>query len=83
MVCENFAPKLENEYFKKRRVAKSMLLEAVLLLAQRGAHEIRSLIISGQDEVLKDMPLNTRGTAAEFCEVLAEASPLGVLKLVK
>ena len=68
---------------KKRPIARAMLLGAVLLVAQLGAHEIRSLISSGQDEALKEMPLNTRGTAAEFCEVLAKASPLGILKLAK
>ena len=60
------------------------LLGVVLLVAQLGAHEIRSLISSGQDEALKEIPLNPRGTA-DSSRVLRGIgkSPLGILKLAK
>ena len=69
---------------KKRRIARAMLLGVVLLVAQLGAHEIRSLISSGQDEALKEIPVNPRGTA-DSCRVLRGIgkSPLGILKLAK
>ena len=60
-----------------------MLLGGVLLVAQLGAHEIRSLLSTGKGQMLKDMPLGRRGSTAEFCEVLAKASPLEILKFVK
>ena len=56
---------------------------AVLLVAQLGAFEIRSLLCSGEGDALKQVPLKERGLTEECRKVLAAAAPLEVLKAIK
>ena len=66
-----------------RRVARSMLTGAVLLIAQLGAYKIRELVGTGQENDLNRVTPRTRGTVAQFQEALREASPISILKSVK
>ena len=68
---------------KKRRVARAMLSGAVLLVAQLGAHEVRSLLSSGQEDVLKDQGIGSRRLTSASLKNMAKASPLEMLKFVK
>ena len=69
---------------KNRRVARSMLAGAVLLVAQLGAHEIRKLLSSSTEEnSLLKLLKEARKPVAEARETEAKASPLEVLKIVK
>ena len=59
------------------------MLGAVLLVAQLGAFEIRSLLCSGEGDALKQVPLKERGLTEECRKVLAAAAPLEILKAIK
>ena len=59
---------------RDRRIARSMLREAILLIAQIGAHKIKTLCMSGESNALKNIRPNTKGTIADFQEVLSKAS---------
>ena len=64
-------------------MARSLLIGGVLLIAQLGAHELRSLLSTGQKEVLKGVRRDARGNAGQLCEKLAKASPLEILDFIK
>ena len=66
-----------------RRTARSMLIGAVLLVAQLGAYKIRSLLTAGENEILQGVPRKTRGTLGHLREALSRASPLAILKETK
>ena len=60
-----------------------MMFGSVLLVAQLGAHEIRSLLCSGEQDVLSEAALDKCATAGEFRQLLARASPFDVLNAIK
>ena len=67
----------------QRREARSMLIGAVLLVAQIGAHDIRSSLNSGSSEILENIMYDTRrGTATQFIKLLAQAPMLEVMELI-
>ena len=68
---------------KDRRLARSMLMGAVLMITQVGAHNIRTLLMSGESDALKNVPPDTKGTIADFQEVLSKSSPMSILLATK
>ena len=60
-----------------------MLREAILLLAQIGAHRIKTLCMSGESNALKNIRPNTKGIIADFQEVLSKASAFWILHATK
>ena len=65
---------------KQRRSARSMLLGAVLLVAQMGAHQLRHLLTSGKSGMLNGMALHATGSAAYFKKALQQAPMIEVLQ---
>ena len=59
------------------------MLGAVLLVAQLGAFEIRSLLCSGEGDALQEVPVKQSGLTEECRKVLAAAAPLDILKAIK
>ena len=57
-----------------------MLLGAVLLVAQIGAHQLRHLLTSGMSGRLKDIQLEAVGTAAHFKKALPQAPLIEVIQ---
>ena len=67
---------------RQRRQARAMLIGGVLLVAQLGAHRIRSLLADGKKGVLDDIRPSSVGTAAHFTKALGQAPMLEVMKFV-
>ena len=60
-----------------------MLIGAMLLVAQIGAHDIRSKLNTGKSGMLKNLMYDTRrGTAAQFVKMLSQAPMLEVMELI-
>ena len=68
---------------KDRRIARSMLIGSVLLIAQLGALSIRKCLSSGENDALKKVAPSTRGTLAQLQEAASGASPISILQLLK
>ena len=61
-----------------------MLVGAVLMVAQLGAHEIRKLLSSSTEEIsLTKLLKEAKKPVTEARETLAKASPLELLKIIK
>ena len=58
-----------------------MLAAAPLLVSQLGAQELRNLMMDGDPQVLRNIRLGSRGTAAQFLKALGRAAPMDVLRL--
>ena len=56
-----------------RRQAPAMLIGGVLLVAQLGAHRIRSLLSDGKQGILDNIRSSSVGTAAHFMKALGQA----------
>ena len=67
---------------KQRRVVRSQLIAAPLLLTQIGLRKIMSLVYSGDASVLERLRLAERYAVAELLKVLCLAPPISVLKLL-
>ena len=59
-----------------------MILGAVLLVAQVGAHSVRTLLTTGDAQALHNIKPDDYGTAAQFTKALAKAPMLDVLRLL-
>ena len=66
---------------QEKNQARAMLAGAPLLLAQLGALEYRKKMMMGDSDVLQNIRLGTRLSAAEFIKRLSRAAPLAVLRL--
>ena len=67
---KNFDLSAKAKGLNQRREARSMLIGAVLLVAQIGAHDIGSMLNSGDSRILKNIMYHTRrGTAAQFIKM--------------
>ena len=67
---------------KQRRVGRSQLIAAPLLLTQIGLRKIMSVVYSGDASVLERLRLADIYTVAELLKVLCLAPPMSVLKLL-
>ena len=80
---KNFDLSAKAKTLSQRREARAMLIGAVLLVAQIGAHDVRSKLNTGKPGTLKNLIYDTRrGTAAQFVKMLAKAPMLEVMELI-
>ena len=80
---KNFDLSAKAKGLSQRREARAMLIGAVLLIAQIGAHDIRSRLNAGKSGMLKEVMYDTRrGTAAQFVKFLSQAPMLEVMELI-
>ena len=66
----------------QRRLARAMLTGAVVLTAQIGAHRVRTLLTSGDEDVIANIRRDDYGTAGQFAKALARAPVVEVLKFL-
>ena len=66
---------------KQRRLARSMLTAAVLMVAQVGAHQLRTIFSSGKSGSLNSIRPDSVGTAAYFTKALGKAPLSEVIRL--
>ena len=66
---------------KQRRVVRSQLIAAPLVVAQCGLQKMASLLYSGDASALEQFRLGERYTAAEMLKLLSRVPPIAVLKL--
>ena len=80
---KNFDLSAKTKEVGQRRDARAMLIGAVLLIAQIGAHDIRSRLSQGKPGLLKDIPYDPRrGTALQFIKLLSQAPMLEVMEVI-
>ena len=80
---KNFDLSAKTKEVGQRREARAMLIGAVLLIAQIGAHDIRSRLSEGKPGLLKDILYDTRrGTALQFMKLLSQAPMLEVMEAI-
>ena len=66
---------------RKRRLARSMLVGAPILLAQLATHSVQEVFANGEESI-QGFDMATKGTAKQFMPMLSKASPLAVLRLI-
>ena len=79
---KNFDLSKKTYDLQQRRLARSQIMGAVLVVAQVGAQNIRKLLSAGKVGEPSDLRCETRGTAGQFAKALAQAPVLEVLRFV-
>ena len=80
---KNFDLSAKTKDVGQRREARAMLIGAVLLIAQLGAHDIRSRLSQGTPGLLKEILYDPRrGTALQFIKLLSQAPMLEVMEVI-
>ena len=77
---KNIAAKAKS--IKERRVMRSQLVGAPLMVAQTGLQSIVKLLSGGDDRVVDRLHLGDRLTVAEVLKSLSAAPPLTIMKLL-
>ena len=67
---------------KQRRIVRSQLASAPLLVAQTGLYGVQTALHSGDDSVLEQMRLGDHASVIHILKLLSRASPFSVLKLL-
>ena len=67
---------------KERRIVRSQLVGAPLIVAQSGLQSIVKLLSGGDDRVVDRLHLGDRLTVAEVLKSLSAAPPLTIMKLL-
>ena len=79
---QNFDLSAKTQSLSQRRLARSMFLGSVLLVAQLGAHRIRTMLSKGKSGVLKNLRPEAHGTMLYFKKVLQEAPLIEVVQFL-
>ena len=67
---------------KRRRIVRSQLVSAPLLVTQTGLQRMQATLGSGNDSVLEQIRLGDHYSVIHMLKVLSRARPLSVLKLL-
>jgi hypothetical protein len=66
---------------QEKNVARSMLVGAPLMVAQKGAQTLRKKMIEGDSQILQNLQMDTPTTLAQVLDQLKAVPPLAILNL--
>ena len=80
--CKSFNLSSKVQTIRQRRLARSMLIGAPVLLAQVDINEVLESLSVGSDNAVTNLNMETRGTAGQLIQRLSLESPQAILRLV-